>query len=217
VIEFRDVTKGFYLRDEYFPVLRGVSLKVPTGRSVALLGRNGAGKTTLLKLVSGMLRPDSGQVLRYGSVSWPIGGGSSVHRELTGEQNTRFLARVYGIDSDELVDFVEDFSELGKHFYMPIRTYSSGMKSRLTFGIAMGMHFDTYLVDEVTAVGDARFKMKSRAVFRKRLKNASALMVSHSLSELGEYCDSALLLHDGKLRFFDDLNEAIDMHTGLMV
>lgn len=216
MIEFHNVTKGFYLHDEYFPVLRGVNLKVPRGRSVALLGRNGAGKSTLLKLVSGMLRPDSGEVIRHGTVSWPI-GASTVHRELTGEQNTRFLARVYGIDSDDLVDFVEDFSELGEYFYMPLRTYSSGMKSRLTFGIAMGMHFDIYLIDEVTAVGDARFKMKSRAVFRHRIKSASALMVSHSLSELGEYCDSALLLHNGKLRYFEDLNEAIDTHTGLMV
>ncbi len=217
MIQFRDLTKGFYVRGEYVPILNGLNLTLPTGRSLALLGSNGSGKSTLLKLIAGTLRPDSGDILSDGSISWPVGGGSgSVHRDLTGVQNTRFLARVYGVDSDELVSFVEDFAEIGKHFYMPIRTYSSGMKSRLTFGISMGISFDTYLVDEVTAVGDARFRRKSGAVFRERLKTSSAVMVSHNLNELKEYCDAAILLHGGQLEYFDSLKEAIARHKALM-
>jgi capsular polysaccharide transport system ATP-binding protein len=216
VIEFRNLTKGFYVRGEYHPVLAGLNLILPTGKSLALLGGNGAGKSTLLQLVSGTLRPDEGEVISEGSISWPVGQAGSFHKELTGVQNTRFLARVYGVDSDELVDFVEDFAEIGKHFYMPIRTYSSGMKSRLSFGISMGIPFDTYLVDEATATGDARFRKKSRAFFRDRIATASAIMVSHNLSELKEFCDAGILLHQGQIFYFDDLAEAVARHTALM-
>ena len=216
MIEFRNLTKGFYVQGEYTVVLNRLNLTLPTGKSLALLGGNGAGKSTLLQLVAGSLRPDEGEIVTDGSISWPVGQGGSFHRELTGAQNTRFLARVYGVDTDELVDFVEDFAEIGKHFHMPIRTYSSGMRSRLTFGISMGIPFDTYLVDEVTAVGDARFRAKSGAIFRARLASASAIMVSHNLAELKDYCDSALLLHRGQITYFDDLDEAIATHTRQM-
>jgi capsular polysaccharide transport system ATP-binding protein len=217
MIEFRNLTKGFYVQGEYQPVLNGLNLTLPTGASLGLLGGNGAGNSTLLQLVSGTLRPDEGEVITDGSISWPVGQAGSFHKELTGVQNTRFLARVYGVDSDELVDFVEDFAEIGKHFYMPIRTYSSGMRSRLTFGISMGIPFDTYLIDEVTAVGDARFRRKSGMVFRERIKSASAIMVSHNLSELKEFCDAGILLHQGQIFYFDDLEEAIERHKELMM
>ena len=216
MIEFRDLTKGFYIRGEWTPILDRLNLTLPTGKSLALLGGNGAGKSTLLKLISGSLRPDGGEIVSDGTISWPVGQAASFHKDLTGAQNTRFLARVYGVDSDELADFVEDFAEIGKHFHMPIRTYSSGMKSRLTFGISMGIPFDTYLIDEVTAVGDARFKRKSGAVFRERIKSASAVMVSHSLGELKNFCNAALLLHKGQVTYFEDLGEAIAEHKALM-
>lgn len=212
MIEFRDLTKGFYVQGEWTPVLNRLNLTLPTGKSLALLGGNGAGKSTLLQLIAGTLRPDAGEVVSDGTISWPVGQGGSFHKDLTGAQNTRFLARVYGVDSDELADFVEDFAEIGKHFHMPIRTYSSGMKSRLTFGISMGIPFDTYLVDEVTAVGDARFKRKSGAIFRERVKSASAIMVSHSLPELKDFCNAALVLHQGQIRYFEDLEAAVEHH-----
>ena len=216
MIELRDLTKGFYVRGEWTPVLDRLNITLPTGKSLALLGANGAGKSTLLSLIAGTIRPDGGEIVSDGTISWPVGQGGSFHKDLTGAQNTRFLARVYGVDSDELADFVEDFAEIGKHFHMPIRTYSSGMKSRLTFGISMGIPFDTYLVDEVTAVGDARFKRKSRTVFRDRVKSASAIMVSHSLGELKDFCNAALLLHKGQVQYFEDLGEAIERHKELM-
>lgn len=212
MIQFDDLSKGFWLHNEYFPVIQHLNLTLPTGRSLALLGGNGAGKSTLLQLIAGTLPPDTGRVWSDGSISWPVGFAGSFHRDLTGAQNTRFLARVYGADTDELMDFVQDFAEIGKHFHMPIRTYSSGMRSRLTFGISMGIPFDTYLVDEVTAVGDARFRRKSAAVFRERILNSSAILVNHNLNELREYCDAAIVLHGGQLTFFSDLDEAVSRH-----
>jgi len=212
MIQFDHLSKGFWVRKHYQPIIDDLTLTLPTGKSLALLGGNGAGKSTLMELISGSMRPDSGDVWSDGSISWPIGFGGSFNKDLTGAQNTRFLARVYGIDTDELQSFVQDFAEIGRHFHMPIRSYSAGMRSRLSFGISMGIPFDTYLVDEVTAVGDQRFRRKSREVFRDRMKSASAILVSHNLEELQEFCDAAILLHQGQLSYFTDLEEAIATH-----
>jgi capsular polysaccharide transport system ATP-binding protein len=216
VIRFEGLTKGYWVRGEYRPVIDGLTLALPSGKSLALIGGNGAGKSTLLRLVAGTIRPDAGHVRRDGVVSWPVGQSGSIHRDLTGAQNTRFLARVYGVDTDELLAFVEDFAEIGEHFHMPIRTYSSGMRARLTFGISMGIPFDTYLVDEVTAVGDARFRRKSRAVFQDRIRSAGAILVSHNLDELRDFCEAAILLHRGRLEYFDDLSAAVARHQALL-
>jgi capsular polysaccharide transport system ATP-binding protein len=216
VIRFENLTKSFWLRGERKVVIDDLNLTLPTGRSLALLGRNGAGKSTLLQMIAGTMRPDSGRIVSDGTLSWPVGFGGSFHGELTGAQNVRFIARIYGVDTGELCDFVEDFAELGKSFHMPVRSYSSGMRSRLTFGASMGIHFDTYLVDEVTAVGDAVFRRKSRAVFVDRMKYSSAIMVSHSMNQLREFCDSGIVLENGQMQYFDDLEDAIAMHLEIM-
>lgn len=216
MIRLEGVSKAFRLRAEWKVILDDVSLTLPSGRALALLGRNGAGKTTLLQMISGTTQPDRGRVATMGAVSWPVGFGGSLHGDLTGAQNTRFIARIYGVETAELLEFVEDFAELGGHFHMPIRSYSAGMKSRLGFAMSMGIPFDTYLVDEVTAVGDAAFRRKSKAVFRERIRSASAIMVSHNLAELRDYCDAALLLEAGELRYFPDLNEAIATHKAML-
>ncbi|KPD11771.1 ABC transporter ATP-binding protein [Phaeobacter sp. 11ANDIMAR09] len=212
MIKFEDLTKGFWVKDERKIVIDNLNITLPTGKSLALLGRNGAGKSTLLQIVAGSMRPDHGRVISDGSISWPVGFGGSFHGDLTGAQNVAFLARVYGVDTDELLDFVQDFSELGKHFAMPVRTYSSGMRSRLTFGTSMGIPFDTYLVDEVTAVGDAAFRRKSRAVFEERMRVSSAILVSHEMGQVRQYCDAGIVLDQGRLDYYDDLEEAIDLH-----
>jgi capsular polysaccharide transport system ATP-binding protein len=216
MIIFEDLSKGFWVRGEWFPVLDNLNLVLPTGKSLALLGGNGAGKSTLLKIIAGTMPPTTGRVILDGSVSWPVGFAGSFHRDLTGAQNTKFLARVYGVDTETLTDFVEDFAELGKHFHMPMSTYSSGMYSRLAFGISMGIAFDIYLVDEVTAVGDARFRAKSAAVFAERMKTSSAVLVSHNRSDIERFCDAAILLHQGKLTYFDSIKPALDAHANLM-
>jgi capsular polysaccharide transport system ATP-binding protein len=135
---------------------------------------------------------------------------------MSGAQNTRFVARVYGVDSDSLLHFVQDFSELGEQFHNPVRTYSSGMRARLGFGLSMGIKFDTYLIDETTAVGDARFNRKSKAVFLERVKDSSAIMVSHQMNTVRDFCDAGAVLSDGKLEYFDDLEEAIARHIKLV-
>jgi len=216
MVRLENLTKFFWANDQKKMVADNLSLTFPTGSSVALLGRNGAGKSTLLQMIAGTLRPDSGQVVSDGTISWPVGFGGSFHRELTGAQNVRFIARIYGVDTNELMDFVEDFAELGGHFHMPVRSYSSGMSSRLAFGTSMGIHFDTYLVDEVTAVGDARFKRKSRTVFNERMRESGSFLVSHDMGQVRQLCDVGCVLENGKVSYFEDLEEAIKYHTALM-
>ncbi|MEQ3670378.1 ABC transporter ATP-binding protein [Pseudophaeobacter sp.] len=217
MIRFENLTKSFWLRGERRIVIDNLNLTLPTGRSLALLGRNGAGKSTLLEMIAGTLRPDHGRVVSDGTLSWPVGLGASFHRDLTGAENVRFIARIYGVETDDLVAFVAEFSELGKFYHMPMRSYSSGMRSRLTFGASMGIKFDTYLVDEVTAVGDKSFKRKSREIFAARMQHSSAIMVNHSMGQVRKFCDAGAVLENGKLRYFDDLEEAIAVHEAMLI
>ena len=216
MIRFENLTKSFQVRGERKLVIDNLNLTLPTGRSLALLGRNGAGKSTLLQMIAGTMRADSGRIVSDGTLSWPVGFGGSFHRELTGAQNIRFIARIYGVDTESLLAFVDDFAELGRFYHMPVHAYSSGMKSRLTFGASMGIRFDTYLVDEVTAVGDATFKRKSRAVFIDRMRHSSAIMVSHSMGQLRKFCNAGVVLENGQMQYFDDLDEAIEVHEAIM-
>jgi capsular polysaccharide transport system ATP-binding protein len=216
MIRFENLSKSFSVGGDRKVVIDNLNLTLPTGASLALLGRNGAGKSTLMQIIAGIMRPDIGRVVSDGTISWPVSFGGSFHGDLTGAQNVRFVARIYGVDTDSLIAFVDDFAELGKHFHMPVRTYSAGMKSRLTFGTSMGIRFDTYLVDEVTAVGDAAFKRKSQAVFRNRMESSSAILVSHNMQELRLFCDAAIILDQGHLTYFEDIDEAIKAHQALM-
>lgn len=216
MLRLDNLTKVFSLHGKKKVVADGITMEFPSRSSVALLGRNGAGKSSLLKMIAGTLDPTSGRIVTSGTISWPVGFAGSFHGELTGAQNTRFVARIYGVDTDELVDFVEDFAGLGNHFYLPFRTYSSGMKSRLAFGISMGIPFDTYLVDEVTAVGDQLFRERSAALFKSRMENAGAIVVTHAMSQVRELCDAAAILEDGHLTFFDDVEAAIEQHNANM-
>ena len=212
MIELRNLTKTFYLNGRAKTVARDVCAVFPTGRSVALLGRNGAGKSSLLKMIAGTLDPSSGEILSTGTISWPVGFAGSFHPDLTGAQNTRFIARLYGVDTDALLVFVESFSELGPHFRLPLRSYSSGMRSRLAFGVSVGIPFDTYLIDEVTSVGDAAFRRRSTEVLHERMRTASAVVVSHSMPTVRQLCDMGAVLENGALTVYEDLEEAIARH-----
>lgn len=217
MIRFENLTKSFWVQGERRVVIDNLNLTLPTGSSLALLGRNGAGKSTLMQLIAGTMRPDHGRITSDGTISFPVGFGGSFHGELTGAQNTRFIARIYGVDTDELMAFVQDFAELGDFFYEPIRVYSAGMRSRLAFGVSMGIRFDTYLIDEVTAVGDVAFRSKSQAVFRERMKSSDAILVSHDMGQIREMCSAGIVLDHGRLNVFDDLDEAIEYHRKLML
>lgn len=217
MIRFENLTKSFWVQGQRRVVIDNLNLTLPTGSSLALLGRNGAGKSTLMQLIAGTMRPDHGRITSDGTISFPVGFGGSFHGELTGAQNTRFIARIYGVDTDELMAFVQDFAELGDFFYEPIRVYSSGMRSRLAFGVSMGIRFDTYLIDEVTAVGDAAFRFKSQAVFKERMKSSDAILVSHDMAQVREMCSAGIVLDHGRLNVFADLDEAIEYHRKLML
>jgi capsular polysaccharide transport system ATP-binding protein len=197
-------------------IVENVSLRLARGRSVGLLGRNGSGKSTLLQMIGGAIEPDSGQIRRYANLSWPLGFGGGFHGALTGAQNTRFVARIYGVDTDDLLAAVEDFSELGPFMQMPVSVYSSGMKSRLAFAMSMAIDFDVYLVDEITAVGDSAFKKKCADAFAAKMDHADIIMVSHSVRTIRSYCQSGLVLENGTLTYFGDVEEALAVHEANM-
>ena len=216
MIRLINITKTFHSAGVTKTVARGLNLTFPSGRSVALMGRNGAGKSSLLKLIAGTMRPSAGRVDVTGSVSWPVGFAGSFHGDLSGLQNTRFVARVYGVDTDQLVDFVRDTSELGDHFFLPFRTYSQGMRARLGFSMSMGIDFDTYLIDEITSVGDEAFRQKSEAMLRARLATRGAVVVSHSAPMLKRMCDAAVVIEDGEATWFDSVEHALRRHRANM-
>jgi capsular polysaccharide transport system ATP-binding protein len=212
MIIFNNVSKAFSTPEGTKVILKNANIVFPSGVSVGLIGRNGAGKTTIMDMISGLTKPDSGTVSRIGTISWTVGFSGSFNKDMTGAQNTKFIARVYGVDTQELMDYVQNFAELGHHFNLPLRNYSAGMKSRLAFGISMGIPFDTYLVDEVTSVGDAAFKLKSRAAFTDRMKVSGAIVVTHSMRQLAKLCQSGVVLENGRMTYFDDVKRAIKLH-----
>lgn len=216
MIELINLSKSYTVHGVQKTVADRINITFPTGMAVALLGRNGAGKSSLLRMISGTTRPDGGQITSDGSVSWPVGFAGSFHPDLTGAQNTRFVARIYGVNVDQLCAFVAGFADLGGHFHLPFRTYSSGMRSRLAFGISMGIGFETYLIDEVTSVGDANFRTKSEAILRDRLRNSGAIVVSHSLGLLRNLCQAGVVLENGTLVWHDGIENAIRHHQDIM-
>lgn len=212
MIVLRNLSKVYRLNGRRKVVARNINATFPSGVAIGLLGRNGAGKSTLLRMIAGVTSPTTGEVLTDGTMSYPVGLASSMHPDMTGAQNTLFVARIYGADTAEMMTFVREFADLGDHFHMPVRSYSSGMRSRLAFGINMALPFDTYLIDEVTGAGDAAFAEKSRAVFVDRTRHASALFVSHSMPQIRQMCTAGAVLENGRLTYYPDLDEAISAH-----
>ena len=213
MIRLENLSKTFVMKGRRKQIANNINATFPTGATVALLGQNGAGKSSLLRIIADTMDPSEGRVVSTGTISWPVGFSGSFHPDLTGVQNVRFIARIYGVDTDELVEFVKDFAEVGEHFYLPLRSYSSGMRSRLAFGASLGIRFDTYLVDEVTAVGDAVFKQKSERVLRDRVRESGAIIASHSMTMVRNLCDSGAVLEDGRLTYHDDVEDAIKHHN----
>ncbi len=212
MIKIESLTKSYRTPKGRHYVFKNLSIEFPTGKSIALIGRNGAGKSTLLRIIGGIDRPDKGEIITQKTISWPVGLSGGFQGSLTGRENVKFVARLYSRKNElqDKVAFVESFSELGKYFDMPIKTYSSGMRSRLGFGLSMAFDFDYYLVDEVTAVGDMRFKEKCLDVFNSKRGTSCFIMVSHNLNSLKDYCDMAFVFYDeNRVIRFDNIDEAI--------
>lgn len=196
-------------------VLNHVSVDFKPGRSYGILGVNGAGKSTLMRLMSGTELPNGGRVRRSARISWPLGFSGGLHPLLTGRENVKFVARVYRQDVRKVVSFVEDFAEIGSYMDVPIRTYSSGMLARLAFGLSIAIDFDCYLIDEVTAVGDARFSARCKEEFAKRKQKSDIIMVSHSMTTIKQYCDRGIVLAGGQMHLFDNVDDAIELYKKL--
>lgn len=216
MIELRNLVKTYSINGVQKTVANNINFTFPTGESVALIGRNGAGKSTMLKMIAGTVAPTSGEIVSTGSISWPVGFAGSFHGDLTGAQNVKFVARIYGTDTSDMVDFCEEFAQIGGHFHLPVRTYSSGMKSRLAFAMSMAIHFDTYLIDEVTAVGDAAFRAKSSAILNDRLKTSGAIVVAHTPRLLESICTSGVVLDNGRFFYYARVQKALEHHAHLM-
>jgi len=196
-------------------VLRDVSGVIRRGDTVGILGRNGAGKSTLMRMLGGVEYPSEGRIERRMSVSWPLANGIGVQSSMSGADNARFIARIYGQPVREMLDYVETFAELGPYLFMPVKTYSSGMMSRLLFAMSLAVDFDCYLIDEATSAGDQRFVARAKQALADRLRNRSVVMVSHSAAHVRTFCRTAAVLHDGALTFFEDLDEAIATYEAL--
>ena len=196
-------------------VFRDLNFTFPEGASIGLIGPNGAGKSTLMRLLGGIDTPDSGRVHTDANISWPVGLSGGFQGSLTARDNVKFVCRLYGATGDamrEKVRYVEEFAEIGEYFDLPMKSYSSGMRSRVAFGLSMAFDFDYYLIDEVMAVGDAQFKQKSREVFKERLQRSKLILVSHNMKDILQYCNVVVLVARGTATLYEDVKQGISVY-----
>jgi len=215
MIACHNICKTYPLGSGHKRVLSNVNLVVERGERVALLGRNGAGKSTLIKLIGGVEMPSSGKIVRHMSLSWPLGFYGGFQGSLTGYDNSRFIARIYNKNYNEVKSFVEDFTELGKQLKMPVKTYSSGMRARLAFALSLAIEFDCYLIDEIILVGDQNFHQKCYYELFEKRQDRAMILASHSLETVRSYCNRAVLIHGGEATTYDDVNLALDTYSNL--
>jgi len=218
LIELRNVTKYYKTAHGKKYVLKDVSQIIPTHTNVGILGRNGAGKSTLLRMLGGIDFPNSGTIHSDKTFSWPMGLAGGFQGSMTGRQNVKFVCRIYGKSEYEIqqaIESVKEFSELGDYFDMPIKIYSSGMKSRLSFGLSLFFDFDYLIIDETLSVGDKNFQVKSKNALRKKIENCNVLLVSHSMPTLKEICDSGIVVNNGTMTYYEDINDAIAIYDSI--
>lgn len=214
MIELKGVTRSYATTHGRSTILRNVDFRIDRGEHVGILGRNGAGKSTMIRLLSGAEQPDCGTMTRTMSVSWPLAFSGGFQGALTGLDNLRFVCRIYAQDWRDHLDFVEDFTELGKYFREPVNTYSSGMMSRLAFALSMVVNFDCFLIDEIMAVGDHRFHHKCHVeLFEKRADHAKVI-VSHDPNYMKDHCTRVSVIKDGTMYNFDKVDEAFAFYQG---
>jgi len=212
MITLDGVSKVYRTRSGRRTVLDNVSATFEPGYNFGVLGVNGAGKSTLIRLIGGSEIPDCGIVRRYARVSFPLGFGGTFHGALSGRENVAFIARIYGAGTRGVLEYVADFSELGEYFHMPVNTYSAGMRARLAFAACLALDFDLYLIDEVTEVGDQRFRQKCAEAFRERMQRSDIILVTHNVHTLRQYCDRGAVLDNGELTLFDDIGTALSRY-----
>lgn len=213
MIKAEKVTKQYRMRFGCKTVLHDISFTLQRGQKLGILGRNGAGKSTLIRLLSGVEAPSSGKIVRDMSISWPLAFGGGFQGSLTGKDNLRFLCRIYGADIAQVSDFVADFTDLGRYLDEPVKVYSSGMRARLAFALSMAIEFDCFLIDEVLAVGDAKFKEKCKIELFEKRKDRAIILVSHNMNTVKEICDSASVIHAGVMSNFNNIEAAHEFYN----
>ena len=214
-IELKNLTKSYpsKLGPQY--IFRNLNFTIPTESNVAILGKNGAGKSTLFRILAKSEYPDSGKILTNKSMSWPVALATGVHPQMTGRENTRFIGRINNVPNLKKYERkVQEFAELDKRYDLPVKTYSSGMRARLVFVCCINIDFDIYLIDEATSVGDPKFRKKAREALEVKAKEAGLIMVSHEIDQIREFCKSAILLDQGQLTYYSELEEAIKIYMG---
>ncbi|MCK5854790.1 MAG: ABC transporter ATP-binding protein [Sulfurovaceae bacterium] len=212
MIELTNVSKWFQTKQGKKIILKNVTLTIPSHKNIAILGRNGTGKSTIMRMLGQIEFPNEGTIISNKSFSWPMGLGGGFIGNMSGRANVKFVCRLYGKSREEIVeivDFLKKFSELGAYFDMPVKTYSSGMKSRLSFGLSLSFDFDYMIIDETLSVGDARFKKKSKEALLKKIESCNILLVSHDMKTLKELCDTGIVVDSGKIEYFEDVTKAI--------
>jgi capsular polysaccharide transport system ATP-binding protein len=196
-------------------VFRELSFEFPPKTNVGLIGRNGAGKSTLMRLLAGTDTPNAGSIITDARISWPVGLSGGFQGNLTARENAQFICRINGANGAAMrrvVAFVEEFAEIGDYFDLPVSSYSSGMRSRVAFGLSMAFDFDYYLIDEVMAVGDPLFKAKSQQLMTQRLARANVIMVSHSMTVIQRYCSVVVLVDKGNTVLYENLADGIQAY-----
>ena len=213
MIELQNVSRSYRTNNGVHKVLDNVSITFKERVNTAILGLNGAGKSTMIRLICGAEKPNSGRIIRDATVSWPIGFAGCFHGSLTGRENLRFVCRIYGADIEKVTQYVEEFSELGEYLDMPFNTYSSGMRSKLAFGLSLAVGFDFYLIDEAFSVGDVVFRRKAALELNKLKERSTLIYVSHSAASVVQHCSAGAVLHNGHLDYYDNIKDAINKYT----
>lgn len=215
MIVFQGVSKTYHINKFHKTVFNDLNFQIERGESIGICGANGAGKSTLMRMIAGVEHPTSGSIRRSMVCSWPIGYTSAFQSSLTGADNARFIARIYDQSEEKIIHFVEEFAQLGPYLHQPVHTYSAGMSARLAFGISLAIEFDCYLVDEVTAAGDERFRARCEEELLHRRDNATLIMISHDPGTLSKYCRRGAVVFGGSIVFFDTMEEANEVHHRL--
>jgi capsular polysaccharide transport system ATP-binding protein len=214
-IDVTNVVKEYHTQLGTRRVLDNISFSVRKGEKLAVLGRNGAGKSTLVKIIGGVERPTSGSLQRNMTMSWPLAFGGGFETSMSGMDNIRFIARIYNAPLKDTIAFCDDFAELGKLLYLPVKTYSSGMRARLAFALTLAIDFDCMLIDEVISVGDQRFHQKCHDELFVKRKHCAMILVSHDIHIIKEFCNKALILKEGRGRVFDDIDRGLEIYESL--
>lgn len=213
--------KGKSMKTDTYEALKGVSFKIEKGKIIGLIGKNGSGKSTLLKAISGIFEPDKGEIKLHKNTVSLLSIGVGFQTKLTGYENIFLSGMLLGFSEQQIkekIDEIIEFADLGEFIYKPVKTYSSGMYSKLAFSITAILETDILLIDEVLSVGDARFKEKSFNKMKELINddNRTVIIVSHSLNSLKELCDEVIWLDDGKIKKQGKPNEIINEYLEFM-